>query len=87
MIVITGARMVHAQPSRRNRDKWRVGAMQIKKIEYTGLAEKVVILDDADAQKAIARIASFHAVPLEVVRNELAAGLRVSTCCAYYEAT
>ena len=61
--------------------------MQIKRTEFKGIAEDVTVLDGVEAQRALVRIANYHEVPVETVRNELAAGLRVSTCGAMYQAT
>ncbi len=61
--------------------------MQIKRTEYKGIAADVTILDGPEAQRALVRLASYHQLPVDVIRNELALGLRVSTCGATYEAT
>jgi len=59
--------------------------MQIKRTEFKGIAEDVTILDGHEAQKALVRIANYHQVPLDVIRNELTRGWRITTCGAMYE--
>ena len=61
--------------------------MQIKRTEFKGIAEDVTILDGNEAQRAMVRIARYHEVPVDTVRDELAGGIRLTTCGAMYEAT
>ena len=61
--------------------------MQIKRTEFKGIAEDVTVLDGPEAQRAMVRIARYHEVPVDVVRDELAAGHRLTTCGVMYQAT
>jgi len=61
--------------------------MQIRRTQFHGLAEDIKILDGAESMRALTLLASFHGVPVSVMRAELAAGLRLVSHAAMYEAT
>ena len=69
----------------RAEDRVESEQMKLKQTKFHGIAEDITILSETESEGALVRLSSYHQVPMENIRAELARGLKVCTCGAIYE--